>query len=139
MHIRQALLTDIPEKHRVRLAVRENRLTRSSITPEDYAREITVTGHGWVAEVDGVLRGFAVINRDTRNVWALFVEPGFEGQGIGRALHDAMLQWMRATAFKKFTLSTEAGTRADRFYRSAGWQFAGINEDGDACFEIRLI
>ena len=124
--------------HRVRLAVRENRLTRTNITPEDYAREITVTGCGWVAEVDGVLRGFAVVNREKRNVWALFVEPGFEGQGIGRALHEAMLHWMRSTPFGKFTLSTEANTRADRFYRSAGWQFVGIDADGDASFEIML-
>lgn len=124
--------------HRVRLAVRENRLTRTTITPGDYAREISVTGCGWVAEVDGTLRGFAVINRDTRNVWALFVEPGFEGQGIGRALHDAMLQWMRSTGIEQFTLSTEANTRADRFYRRAGWQFVGIDASGDAAFEIKL-
>lgn len=135
---RKALVADIPQMHRVRLAVHENRLTRTVITAEDYRQAITGTGCGWVAEFDGVLRGFAVVNRDTRRVWALFVEPGFERQGIGRALHVEMLQWMQSSGCDKFTLSTEAGTRAERFYRSAGWQFIGIDADGDACFEINL-
>lgn len=47
--------------HRVRLAVRENRLT-SRITEEDYIPAIEETGRGWVVEVDGGVVGFAVGN-----------------------------------------------------------------------------
>jgi GNAT superfamily N-acetyltransferase len=31
-----------------------------------------------------------------RNIWALFVAPGFEGQGIGRGLLDVMVTWLFA-------------------------------------------
>ncbi len=46
--LRQADRGDIPAMHRVRLAVRENRLTFSVITEEHYIPAIEVTGRGWV-------------------------------------------------------------------------------------------
>ena len=46
--LRQADRGDIPAMHRVRLAVRENRLTFCVITEEHYIPAIEVTGRGWV-------------------------------------------------------------------------------------------
>ena len=134
MHIRIATPDDISAMQRIRLAVVENRLTRSVITEADYMKAIVETGRGWVAEVHDVTRGFAVGNRDTGNIWALFVEPGFEGRGIGRALHDAMLDWLQSQACARIWLTTEPGTRAERFYRRAGWRFEEIDASGDAAF-----
>jgi GNAT superfamily N-acetyltransferase len=85
--LRQARRADIPAMHRVRLAVRENRLT-ANITQEDYVPAIEHTGRGWVVEVDGAVVGFAVGNAATGNIWALFVDPAHEGQGHGRRLHE---------------------------------------------------
>lgn len=49
--LRQALLEDIPAMHRVRLAVRESRLTSSAIREQHYVPEIQVTGRGWVITI----------------------------------------------------------------------------------------
>lgn len=136
--IRIAESADVREAHRVRLSVLENRLTRTVISDQDYIDQITRSGRGWVAEVDGVIRGFAVGNRHNQSVWALFVEPGFESCGIGRALHDAMLVWMRSVGCEQVWLETEHNTRAEKFYRKAGWTYAGKTSHGDARFEMRL-
>jgi len=77
------MVEDIPGMHRVRLAVRENRLTSDRIRPEHYVPEISVTGRGWVVERDGVIVAFAIGNFVTGNIWALFVDPGLEGRGYG--------------------------------------------------------
>ena len=73
--IRRAVVNDIPGMHRVRLAVRKNRLASSRIGEAHYVPEITVTRRGWVAEQDGVVTGFAIGHFDTGNIWALFVDP----------------------------------------------------------------
>ena len=51
--------------HRIRLAVRENRLTSTVIAERDYVPAIEDTGRGWVAEADGAVVGFAIDNRIT--------------------------------------------------------------------------
>ena len=120
--------------HRVRLAVRENRLT-SRITEEDYIPAIEETGRGWVVEVDGGVVGFAVGNAATGNIWALFVDPAHEGQGHGRRLHDAMVEWLFSRGLERLWLSTDPNTRAHRFYESAGWRHTGMLANGEATFE----
>lgn len=134
--LRQAGPRDIAEMHRVRMAVRENRLVRT-ITAQDYLEHMTVAGRGWVAEIDGVLRGFAVANRTNGNIWALFIEPGYESLGMGRALQAMMLEWMRAAGCRAAWLETGTGTRAERFYRESGWQHVAT-DGGDARFERTL-
>lgn len=135
-HIRPATRTDIPGMHRVRLAVRENRLTSTAITEKHYPPAIEETGKGWVAVVDDEVRGFAVGNKETGNIWALFVDPQAEGQGIGRKLHDEVTSWLFAQGLVTLSLGTAPGTRAQRFYESAGWKFVGIHPDGEAMYEL---
>ena len=119
--LRQARREDIAGMHRVRLAVRENRLRSSVITEEHYLPAIESTGRGWVVEVDGQVVGFAIGNADTGNIWALFVDPEHEGRGHGRALHDAMVEWLFSRGLRHLWLGTDPDTRAERFYRAAGW------------------
>ena len=107
--------------HRIRLAVRENRLVTSVVTEADYVPEIEVTGRGWVAVEDDAVRGFAIGNHVTGNIWALFVDPDHEGRGHGRALHDAMVQRLLAQGLTRLWLTTDPETRARRFYERAGW------------------
>ena len=120
--------------HRVRLAVRENRLTSTVITEADYRRELEA-GAGWVVEENGQVVGFAIANATTGNVWALFVDPACEGRGYGRQLHDAMVGWMASQPAGRWWLTTEAGTRAERFYARAGWTPIGLTESGEVRFE----
>lgn len=123
--------------HAVRLAVRENVLSDPSrVQPADYTELLTGSGQGWVALVDGRLVGFGIADAANRNVWALFVMPGFEGRGIGRRLHDELLDWLFAVGAGPAWLTTEPGTRAERFYREAGWQDAGREPGGDLRLEF---
>ena len=123
--------------HRVRLAVRENRLTSTAITEADYVPAITTTGRGWVIEADGVIVAFAVGNRDSGHIWALFVHPGHEALGYGRQLHDAVLTWLWSQGLERLWLTTEPGTRAQAFYASRGWEPVGCDERGEIRFELR--
>jgi len=135
--IRIATRDDVSGMHRVRLAVRENRLTSSAITENDYPPEIEQTGRGWVAVQDGQVRGFAVGNRESGNIWALFVDPEDEGRGLGRQLHEFMIAWLFSEGLQVLWLSTDPGTRAQRFYERAGWKFVRMLQDGEAMYELR--
>jgi len=123
--------------HRVRMAVRENRLRSTVITEDHYTSTLETTGRGWVAEVDGQVVGFAIGNAETGNIWALFVDPGHEGRGHGRALHDAMVEWLFSRGLRHLWLGTDPDTRAERFYRAAGWRFTGKAANGETLYELR--
>ncbi len=127
---------DIAGMHRVRLAVRENRLTSNRVTPADYAPHISETGRGWVVEEDGAIVAFAIGNRISGDIWALFVDPGYEGRGHGRRLHAQMVGWLFDSGLRRLTLSTGSGTRAQRFYEEAGWRRVAHPSDSDAYYEL---
>jgi GNAT superfamily N-acetyltransferase len=120
--IREAILDDHAEITRVRLAVTENVLTDpSKVTYADYVAYIADVGKGWVAEIDGTIVGFSFANRSGL-IWALFVQPGREGLGIGRALLDCCLVWLGTLGVKRAFLDTGPETRAEGFYRRHGWR-----------------
>lgn len=136
--IRPAVLADIAGMHRVRVAVRENRLSRPDrISEQDYVDALTTLGQGWVAERDGAIAGFAIGYRDG-HIWALFVDPDHERQGIARALHVEMLEWLRGQGLSRLHLATGPGTRAEAFYRRAGWVAAGMSDSGESIFHYAL-
>ena len=136
VQIRTASEADIPEMHRIRMSVAENRLSEPGrVQPDDYRVMLRDRGRGWVAEIDGRVVGFAVVDRSRANIWALFVAGAFERRGIGRALHDRMMDWLFATGAERAWLTTETGTRAERFYRAASWRHVGT-ENGEARYEL---
>ncbi len=134
--LRQAVRSDIEGIQRVRHAVRENRLSSGVITDDDVAHAVEQSGRGWVVEVGSQVVAFAVGNAATGNIWALFVDPAHEGRGYGRCLHDEMLAWLWSRGLQRLFLSTEPGTRADRFYQAAGWQRRGVLPSGEVRFEM---
>lgn len=118
---RQAVAADAPAIMGVRLAVRENVLSnRTAVTVAATAAYITGAGRGWVAEADGAIIGFSIANRSGL-IWALFVRPGWEGRGIGTRLLADCVGWLRGIGVAEAFLDTGAGTRAEGFYRHAGW------------------
>jgi uncharacterized protein len=136
-HIRIAEEQDIPQMHRIRMSVTENRLSDpSSVQPEDYQRILQKSGRGWVCEVGGHIVGFAVADLERSNIWALFVDPQYERRGIGRGLHDAMMEWMFSSGASNVWLGTESGSRAENFYRAAHWQLRGKQPNGEARYEM---
>jgi GNAT superfamily N-acetyltransferase len=136
MELRLATVADIEAMHAIRLAVTENRLTDlSRVTTEKYREMLEERGKGWVVEDDaGVIVGFGIADALSRSFWALFVRPGSERRGVGRALHDAMVAWLFAIDERPIWLTTEPNTRAAGFYVAAGWLPQPSPVSGELCF-----
>lgn len=132
---REATIEDIPALSEVRLSVTENTLSDPrKVTHEMYAAYLTGAGKGWLCEIDGEVAGFCVASLADASIWALFVRPGHEGRGIGRRLLRLATDWLFDAGAQGITLSTEAGTRADRFYEEQGWRRGEIRHDGEVCY-----
>ncbi len=128
MLIREAQLNDIPQIQVVRNSVKENPLSNPALVPDsDVEDYMTRRGKGWVCEIDNRVVGFSIVSVTDKNVWALFIQPGFDKQGIGRRLHDAMMDWYFAQTRETIWLGTAPGTRAEQFYRKAGWTETGMH------------
>jgi GNAT superfamily N-acetyltransferase len=137
--LRPAERGDVGAMQRIRASVQENRLISRALSEADYLQAIERDGRGWVMEVDGRVLGFAIANSVTANIVALFVDPEHERQGHGRRLHDAAVEWLWSQGARKLWLTTEAGTRAQRFYEYAGWQCAGNAEHGELRYELTRV
>ena len=135
--IRQAKASDAAAMHRVRMSVQENRLISTRLSDDDYAAAVEESGRGWVIELGESVVAFAVGNAVNGSIWALFVDPAHEGRGYGRWLHDVMVTWLWEQGHDQLWLTTEPGTRAERFYREAGWECAGAAASGEVRFELK--
>lgn len=136
---REARESDIAQLHLIRNSVTENVLSDpDKINESDYREFLTTRGKGWVAEIDGRICGFAVVDLKENNVWALFVQPNDQGRGIGRRLQEEMLDWYFSRTSENVWLSTSPQTRAERFYRKTGWIEVGNLDNGEIKFEMSL-
>jgi GNAT superfamily N-acetyltransferase len=133
--LRLATRDDVPAMQRIRHSVRENRLTSRSISDAEVIETIEQTGRGWVIDAHGETVAFAIGNQVDGSVWALFVDPAHEGRGYGRRLHDVMVAWLQELGHDRLWLTTEPNTRAERFYRLAGWEDHGLTPSGERRFE----
>lgn len=137
MIIREADIDDIKQIQLVRNSVTENTLSDPNlVTDEDFKEFITERGKGWVCEMDKKIVGFAIADLKENNIWALFVDPEFERMGIGQILHKTMLDWYFTQTKDKVWLGTAFNTRAENFYRKAGWKEAGTNGKDEIRFEM---
>ncbi|KMQ61498.1 GCN5 family acetyltransferase [Chryseobacterium angstadtii] len=130
MLIREAIAEDIPQIQTVRNSVKENTLSDPGlVTNADCEEFLFKRGKGWVCEIDTRIVGFSIVDLEDNNVWALFLHPDFENKGIGRKLHDIMLDWYFEQTQKDLWLGASPGTRAEIFYRKSGWQENGMHGD----------
>lgn len=137
MIIREAKTIDIKQIQRVRNSVNENTLSSPElVTDEDCVDFISVRGKGWVCEINNEIVGFSIADLKDNNIWALFLTPAFERKGIGRQLHDIMLDWYFKQTLKNVWLGTMPNTRAETFYRKAGWTEIGTHGNGEIKFEM---
>ncbi|MEP7080700.1 MAG: GNAT family N-acetyltransferase [Ginsengibacter sp.] len=137
MNIREAKIDDIKQIQVVRNSVTENTLSDPNlVTDEDCKEFITVRGKGWVCEIENQIVGFAIADLKENNIWALFLNPKFEKRGIGQQLHKAMLDWYFTQTKTKVWLGTAFNTRAEHFYRKAGWKAAGTHGSKEIKFEM---
>jgi ribosomal protein S18 acetylase RimI-like enzyme len=136
--IRRAVHGDVPRIMSIRHAVLENRLSDpNSVTPADCIAFID-RSEIWVWVEDETILGFAAGDPSNGQIFALFVDPKHERRGIGRALLSLACATIRNAGHCVATLSTDPGTRAERFYRADGWMTTGVNSKGEIVFEKRL-
>jgi GNAT superfamily N-acetyltransferase len=137
MKIREALISDIAQIQIVRNAVKENMLSNPDlVTDKDCEEFLTIRGKGWVCEIDNIVVGFSIVDLKENNIWALFVHPDFDRQGLGRQLHNVMLSWYFMQTNETVWLGTAPNTRADTFYRKAGWTEIGTHGKNEIKFEM---
>ena len=137
MIFREAQVSDIPQIQIVRHSVKENVLSDTAlVTDKDCEEFLAVRGKSWVCEVDGNIVGFSIADLKENNIWALFVHPDYEAKGIGKRLHNELLDWYFNQTNENIWLSTLPNTRAEEFYRLNGWKEVGIHGKGEIKFEM---
>jgi GNAT superfamily N-acetyltransferase len=134
--IRKATRNDVPRIMAIRAGARENGL-------RDPARVTTVDVFWFVDnpgiflwEEEGSVVGFSAGDPRNGNIFALFVEERYERRGIGRALFERACKVLVDAGCARMWLTTWPGTRAERFYREAGWCVTGM-DNGNLVFERR--
>ena len=92
----------------------------------------------WVAEEDGVVLGVIVAgdSRDadappgTGEVYAVYVDPGRHGEGIGSALMSHALEALRSAGHTRASLWTfGVSEQSTGFYERHGWRRDGAAKD----------
>jgi putative acetyltransferase len=87
--------------------------------------DLLARGGGLVAEEQGRLLGYAVLDAAAGEVEAVFVEPAQQGRGIGALLLRALEDAARAAGHERLYLS--ASLNAVPFYARAG--FVAVREE----------
>lgn len=137
MIIREAKIEDIKQIQKVRNSVTENTLSNPNLVTDENCEEfITLRGKGWVSVINDQIVGFAIVDLIENNIWALFLDPNFEKKGIGQQLHKKMLDWYFTQTKKTVWLGTAFNTRAEKFYKKAGWTAVGTNGPKEIKFEM---
>jgi GNAT superfamily N-acetyltransferase len=137
MIFREATTKDIPQIQLVRNSVKENQLSNPALVSDTDCEEyILVRGKGWVCEIENNIVGFSIADLKDHNIWALFIHPHYERNGIGKTLHQLMLDWYFSQTEHTVWLSTAPGTRAEKFYKKAGWKEVGMHGKDETKFEM---
>ena len=133
MRFREIAPDDVPALFDVRVATRENRLSREElaargITEPAVRARLSGSFRGWLCECDGRVAGFAMGDGATGELEVIAVLPEFEGRGAGRGLLRRVEDWLRSLGWHEVWLFTDPdpSLRAYRFYRAAGWRDDGV-------------
>lgn len=139
MIFREAEIKDISQIQFVRNAVKENMLPDPAlVSDEDVEEYMTKRGKGWVCETGEKIVGFAIVDLIDNNVWALFIHPDFEARGIGKKLHQIMMDWYFLQTKEKIWLGTDPDSRAYKFYKAQGWKEVGTHGEIEIKFEMEF-
>jgi GNAT superfamily N-acetyltransferase len=117
----------------IRTGVLENTQTSAGlgVTPESVRRMLQTTSRAWLVEVNGTPVAFSMANAADRTIFAMFVRPGHEGCGFGRALMDRAEAWLFESGADEIWLDTgsDPALRAHGFYQRLGWHRTEIRHD----------
>ena len=140
MHVRTATTNDVEALFDIRTSVQENHESRKElaaqgVTPASVADMLSgADSRAWIADVDGVPAAFSMAIVSRRTIFALFVMPGREGNGLGRALLAAAEAWLLEQGVREISLTTggKPWLRAHGFYSRCGWTKVDTLSNGDA-------
>lgn len=127
--IRNANEFDIPRIMEIRGLVHENKLRDPSRVRIDDLRWFIANPGIFVWDEDGRIVGFSAADPRNGNIVALFIDPAFEGRGFGKLLFERACAVLRTAGCERMWLTTSPGTRAEKFYRKAGWKVTGLEGD----------
>ncbi|MGW5717029.1 N-acetyltransferase family protein [Amycolatopsis sp. NPDC003865] len=148
--IREATVADAPAIGEVH--VRSWQAAYAGLIPADFLARLSAESRAasWarhlengagpvlVAEEDGVVVGFAAFGPG--RLFALYLLPEHWGRGLGRALHDRVVEELPGDSAVLWVLSTNE--RAKAFYARQGWVDDGVTQtetvdDGRVTLEER--
>lgn len=135
---RTATNADIFAMSKIRLSVRENVLSNPAfVTQKMYEDYLELLGRGWVCELDGRIIGFSYAAIKDYSIWALFVDPDFEGLGAGKELLRLATQWLFEKGATSIQLGTSVNSRAERFYLAQGWIRGEMKSESEVSFSLK--
>lgn len=143
---REVLTSDVEDLFDIRCSVIENHQSREElaqlgITPETISDMIASGDYvSILAEKDEMPVGFTMASVSENYVFACFIRPSHEKQGIGRGLMERTERGLALRGVHQAWLSTGPGEglRAVGFYRRLGWKENGVLEDGQIRFEKKI-
>jgi GNAT superfamily N-acetyltransferase len=137
LRLRPATRFDLSRIHEVRRGTAENPLTDPTLVTDAEIEWCVDQAISLVSEDEAGVQGFTHVNHQTGYVWALFVIDEAQGRGHGAAptRRGALLS---KAGHRQAFLATSAGTKAERFYRSRGWQPLGTNMRGEIVLRLWL-
>lgn len=92
---------------------------------------------GWTLRADGPQWGVLGDGTPTFGLAEIMTRAAWEGQGIGRAVHDALLA--PRTESRAVLLVDPANTRARAAYLSWGWHFSGRIRPGTSGPDMEIM
>ena len=111
--------------------------TRQQLWREGLARQPGPGSATFVVEERGEVIGFASLGTSREaeaeregELYAIYLHPSYWGRDIGKALLQRAEESLRGSGFDRAVLYVlEGNERAERFYRSAGWEQDGSKVD----------
>lgn len=144
MNIRIATEADVETLFDIRTSVTQNHQSREElaaigVTPQAIGEMFRTTSRAWIAEDGSEALAFAMADAAEGTVFAMFVRPGNEGRGLGRALMHEAESWLFAEGWDEIWLLTgsDPALRAVGFYLRLGWTAVGAEPDGQTRYVKR--
>lgn len=133
--VRMATINDIEIIFDIRTSVKENHLSKTQLTElgitEAAIFDLIENGSCvWVAEIRHQICGFAIADQNEGSVFALFIYPHFEAQGVGTVLLNTVETFLYQN-FQEIYLETDQKSRAFGFYLHHGWRISQYLEGDD--------
>ena len=126
--------SDLRATYEIRFSVTENLIHGHQVKylQREHALDDIRQGGGWMCvAADGMEVGFCLpLFIPEPYLAALFVLPEHQGKGVGGALLELALEWLKERGGRLITLETDPGSGAEVFYKNRGWKKTGTGELG---------